>query len=129
MLVKDATADGTSYYSVSTTGIYCKPSCASRLARPEHVAFHKNFKSVERVGFRACKRYKPTQPSLLETHSKMVTEICRMIEAAEQNINRATLAATAELNMYHFHRIFKAVTGLTPKTYWAAHRTKKYEPH
>ena len=125
VLAKDATADGTFYYSVSTTGVYCKPSCASRPARPEHVAFHTSFKSAERAGFRACKRCKPTQPSLLETRSKMVTEICRMIEDAEQNINLATLAATAGLSMYHFHRIFKAVTGLTPKAYWEAHRTKK----
>ena len=125
VLAKDVTADGTSYYSVSTTGVYCKPSCASRTARPEHVAFHTSFKAAESAGFRAGKRCKPTQPSLLETHSKMVTEICRMIEAAEQNINLATLAAAAGLSMYHFHRIFKAVTGLTPKVYWATHRTKK----
>ena len=125
VLAKDASADGTFYYSVSTTGVYCKPSCASRPAMPEHVAFHTSFKSAERAGFRACKRCKPTQPSLLETHTKIVTEICRMIEAAEQNINLATLAATAGLSMYHFHRIFKAVTGLTPKAYWAAHRAQK----
>ncbi len=60
---------------------------------------------------------------------KIVTEICRMIEAAKQNINLATLAATARLSMYHFHRLFRAVIGLTSKAYWAAHRTKKYEEH
>ena len=125
VLAKDASAGGTFYYSVCTTGVYCKSSCASRPARPEHVAFHTSFKSAERAGFRACKRCKLTQSSLLETHTKMVTEICRMIEATEQNINLATLATTARLSMYHFHRIFKAVTGLTPKAYWAAHRTKK----
>ncbi len=125
VLAKDASADGIFYYSVSTTGVYCKPSCASRPARPEHVAFHMSFKSAERAGFRACKRCKPTQPSLLETRTKMVTEICRMIETAQQNVNLATLAATAGLSMYHFHRIFKAVTGLTPKAYWAAHRAQK----
>ena len=125
VLARDVSADGTFYYSVSTTGIYCKPSCASRTARPEHVAFHPSCKSAERAGFRACKRCKPTQASLLETHTKIVTEICRMIEATEQNINLTTLAATSGLSMYHFHRIFKAVTGLTPKAYWAAHRAQK----
>ena len=125
VLAKDASADGTFFYSVSTTGIYCKPSCASRPARPEHVAFHASCKSAERAGFRACKRCKPSQANMLEIHSIMVAEICRIIEATEQNINLATLAATAGLSMYHFHRIFKAMTGLTPKAYWAAHRAQK----
>ena len=125
VLAKDASADGTFYYSVSTTGVYCKPSCASRPARPEHVAFHASCESAERAGFRACKRCKPTQPNLLQTHTKVVAEICRMIEATGQNISLATLATSAGLSAYHFHRLFKAVTGLTPKAYWVAHRAQK----
>lgn len=125
VLAKDASADGTFYYSVSTTGVYCKPSCASRPARPEHVAFHASCESAERAGFCACKRCKPTQPNLLQTHTKVVAEICRMIEATGQNISLATLATSAGLSAYHFHRLFKAVTGLTPKAYWVAHRAQK----
>jgi AraC family transcriptional regulator of adaptative response/methylated-DNA-[protein]-cysteine methyltransferase len=122
---RDASADGTFYYSVSTTGVYCKPSCAARPARPEHVAFHGSCEDAERAGFRACKRCKPGQPSLAETHAKTVAEICRLIEATEQNINLETLANKAGLSIYHFHRVFKAATGLTPKAYAAAHRAKK----
>lgn len=113
------------YYSVSTTGVYCKPSCAARLARPEHVAFYSSCEEAERAGFRPCKRCKPRQPDLAETHSKMVTEICRLIEDSDQIINLETLANKAGLSVYHFHRIFKAVTGLTPKAYSIAHQTKK----
>jgi AraC family transcriptional regulator, regulatory protein of adaptative response / methylated-DNA-[protein]-cysteine methyltransferase len=58
------------YYSVSTTGVYCKPSCAARLARPEHVAFYSSCEDAERAGFRSCKRCKPGQPDLAETHTK-----------------------------------------------------------
>ncbi len=122
---RDASADGTFYYSVSTTGVYCKPSCASRPARPEHVAFYSNCEDAELAGFRPCKRCKPGQPDLAETHTKMVTEICRLIEDAEQMINLETLANKAGLSVCHFHPVFKAVTGLTPKAYSVAHQAKK----
>lgn len=122
---RDATVDGTFYYSVSTTGVYCKPSCAARPARPEHVAFHNSCEDAERAGFRACKRCKPGQPGLAETHAKIVADICRLIEASEQTIKLEALANKAGLSIYHFHRVFKAATGLTPKEYSVAHRAKK----
>jgi AraC family transcriptional regulator, regulatory protein of adaptative response / methylated-DNA-[protein]-cysteine methyltransferase len=59
---REKTADGTFYYSVKTTGVYCRPSCASRLARPENVLFHQAPEDAERAGFRACKRCKPKGP-------------------------------------------------------------------
>ncbi len=113
------------YYSVNTTGVYCKPSCAARLARPEHVAFYSSCEEAERAGFRPCKRCKPGQPDLAETHSKMVIEICHLIENSDQIINLETLANKAGLSVYHFHRVFKAITGLTPKAYSVAHQAKK----
>ncbi|HYN53722.1 MAG TPA: bifunctional DNA-binding transcriptional regulator/O6-methylguanine-DNA methyltransferase Ada [Methylotenera sp.] len=122
---RDASADGTFYYSVSTTGVYCKPSCASRPARPEHISFHDSCAAAERAGFRACKRCKPDQPDLGETHAKIVADICRLIEDSEQTIHLETLANKAGLSAYHFHRVFKAVTGLTPNAYSAAHRAKR----
>lgn len=122
---RDAKADGAFYYSVSTTGVYCKPSCAARTARPEHVAFHASCAAAENAGFRPCKRCKPGHPSLAEQHTAIVAEICRWIEASDQAINLETLANKAGLSVYHFHRVFKAVTGLTPKAYTAAHRAKR----
>ncbi len=122
---RDVSADGEFYYSVSSTGVYCKPSCAARPARPEHVVFHASCEDAEKAGFRACKRCKPNQPDLVEAHTKMVTEICRLIEDSEQMINLQTLANKAGLSVFHFHRVFKAITGLTPKAYSVAHRAKK----
>jgi AraC family transcriptional regulator, regulatory protein of adaptative response / methylated-DNA-[protein]-cysteine methyltransferase len=122
---RDKAADGAFHYSVASTGVYCKPSCASRVAGRENVAFHKSCKAAEKAGFRPCKRCKPNQPNLAETHANIVAECCRMIEANEQTINLETLANKVGLSPHHFHRIFKAVTGLTPKAYSDAHRAQK----
>ena len=122
---RDLDADGKFYYSVSTTGVYCKPSCAARAARPEHVQFHKTCEDAERAGFRACKRCKPGQPDLTETHTRIIAESCRLIETVETAISLNDLANKAGLSSYYFHRLFKSVTGLTPKDYAAAHRAKK----
>jgi len=59
VLARDASADGAFFYSVGTTGVYCRPSCASRRAKPGHVAFHVTAKDAQRAGFRPCKRCKP----------------------------------------------------------------------
>lgn len=125
VVARDATADGRFWYSVRTTGVYCRPSCASRLARPQNVAFHATREAAERAGFRPCRRCRPDQPSLVERHAATVAEACRWIEASETVPNLETLAAHAGLSPYHFHRVFKAVTGLTPKAYAAAQRAQR----
>jgi AraC family transcriptional regulator, regulatory protein of adaptative response / methylated-DNA-[protein]-cysteine methyltransferase len=61
VLARDATADGEFYYSVKTTGVYCRPSCASRRARRENVVFHATQADARRAGFRPCKRCRPEQ--------------------------------------------------------------------
>lgn len=121
----DARADGTFFYSVRTTGVYCRPSCGARPARPENVAFHATSAEAERAGFRPCKRCKPDQPSLPEQHAARVTDACRWIETAETEPTLEQLAKQAGLSTFHFHRVFKAVTGLTPKQYAVAHRTQR----
>lgn len=120
LIAHDPTADGKFYYSVNTTGVYCRPSCAARLARPENVQFHATRENAERAGFRPCKRCKPNEPSLVEQHAKTVTDICRLIEESETLPTLAELANHAALSPYHFHRVFKSITGLTPKGYAAA---------
>lgn len=125
LAARDARADGTFFYSVKTTGVYCRPSCAARPARPENVAFHASMADAERAGFRPCKRCKPDQPSLQEQHAAMVTETCRLIEHAETAPTLDQLAKQTGLSSFHFHRVFKAITGLTPKQYAAAHRSNR----
>src|SRR5689334_13381883 len=112
---RDPAADGTFVYSVKTTGVYCRPSCASRAARPENVAFHDSPAAAERAGFRACKRCKPEQAPLAERQARQVAELCRLIERSEQVPTLDALAEHAGLSAFHTHRMFKAITGVTPR--------------
>lgn len=125
LVAHDREVDGKFYYSVKTTGVYCRPSCAARLARPENVQFHATCEEAERAGFRPCKRCKPNEPSLVEQHAKKVADICRLIERSETMPTLEELANHAVLSPCHFHRVFKSITGLTPKGYAAAHRARR----
>lgn len=125
VVTRDASADGEFVYSVRTTGVYCRPSCPARLARPENVGFHRTGADAEAAGFRACKRCRPDRPSLVEEHAARVTRACRLIESSDRVPSLEVLAAHAGLSPFHFHRVFKAVTGLTPRAYAAAHRGKR----
>jgi AraC family transcriptional regulator of adaptative response/methylated-DNA-[protein]-cysteine methyltransferase len=125
VVARDPAADGKFVYSVKTTGVYCRPSCGARTARPENVAFYNTAADAERAGFRPCKRCKPDQPSRAQQHAAKVAELCRFIEAAEETSTLEELARHAGMSSYHLHRVFKDVTGLTPKAYAAAHRAKR----
>jgi len=124
VLARDAAADGKFYYSVKTTGIYCRPSCSSRRANPENVGFHASCEEAEMAGFRPCKRCKPHQLPLAQQQTAKIAQACRLIEQSETLPDLQQLAAHAELSKYHFHRLFKRTTGLTPKAYAAAHRAE-----
>lgn len=125
LAARDRTADGAFFYSVRTTGVYCRPSCAARPARPENVAFHTTTQAAEAAGFRPCKRCKPDQPPLAERNAAAVAAACRAIEAAEEVPGLEALAMEAGMSPFHFHRVFKSVTGLTPKGYADARRAER----
>jgi AraC family transcriptional regulator of adaptative response/methylated-DNA-[protein]-cysteine methyltransferase len=125
VVARDPAADGKFFYSVKTTGVYCRPSCAARPARPENVRFHATCADAEQAGFRPCKRCKPDQAPLIAQHAAKVTRICRLIEDADTVPGLEELASRAGLSTYYFHRVFKAATGLTPKAYAAAHRARR----
>jgi AraC family transcriptional regulator, regulatory protein of adaptative response / methylated-DNA-[protein]-cysteine methyltransferase len=122
---RDRAADGTFVYSVRTTGVFCRPSCAARLPRRENVMFHASCAEAERAGFRPCKRCRPNAPALAEAHATVVARACRLIEQAEQPPTLDELAQAAGMSRFHFHRVFKAVTGVTPKAYVAGDRAKR----
>src|SRR5580692_1073690 len=92
VMARDRASDGKFYYSVATTGVYCRPSCASRRARPENVAFHATGADAERAGFRPCKRCKPDQAAQQAQQAEKIAAICRAIEAAEEIPTLAELA-------------------------------------
>ncbi|MBA3260186.1 MAG: bifunctional DNA-binding transcriptional regulator/O6-methylguanine-DNA methyltransferase Ada [Gemmatimonadales bacterium] len=122
VVARSSEADGTFFYSVRTTGVYCRPSCHSRQARPENVRFHATRDDAERAGFRPCRRCKPDRPPVADQHAAQVTRACRLIETSVSVPSLEELAREAGVSPFHFHRVFKAVTGLTPRAYAAAHR-------
>ena len=122
---RDASADDIFFYSVKTTGVYCRPSCAARLARRENVRFHATAQDAERAGFRACKRCQPNEPSLVERHRLAVAKACQLMEEAGEEQSLESLAAAVAMSPSHFHRTFKALTGLTPKGYSSAQRAQR----
>lgn len=117
---RDAAADGQFYYSVRTTGIYCRPTCPSRLPRRENVRFYRSTEAAEQDGFRACKRCRPQAPSRTDRHAVALARACQLIEQAETLPDLDQLAAAAGMSRFHFHRLFKASIGLTPRAYAAA---------
>ena len=125
VLARDPAAEGQFYYSVRTTGVYCRPTCPARAANPENVQFHATRAAAEAAGFRPCRRCKPDQPPLAQQHAAKVAQVCRLIEHAEHMPSLQQLAQHAGLSRYHFHRVFKQVTGLTPRAYAAAQRARR----
>lgn len=122
---RDAAMDDKFYYSVKTTGVYCRPSCGARTPKPQNVQFHETREQAEQAGFRPCKRCRPDQPPLAQQHAATIAAICRRIESSEAIPNLDELAAHAGLSSYYFHRLFKSITGLTPRSYAAAHRAQR----
>lgn len=119
---RDPAADGAFYYSVRTTKVYCRPSCGARQPRRENAAFHLTCAAAETAGFRACRRCRPDEAGLAERHASAVVQACRMIDASEEMPGLDTLAAAAGMSRFHFHRVFKATTGVTPRAYASARR-------
>jgi AraC family transcriptional regulator of adaptative response/methylated-DNA-[protein]-cysteine methyltransferase len=113
------------FYSVETTGVYCRPSCAARLPRRKNVRFHATCADAEKAGFRPCKRCRPNEVPLAERQAAAIANTCRLIEEADETPSLDALAEAAGMSRFHFHRVFKAVTGLTPKAYTAAHRAAR----
>jgi AraC family transcriptional regulator of adaptative response/methylated-DNA-[protein]-cysteine methyltransferase len=118
-------ADGVFYYAVRTTGVYCRPSCAARMPRRENVRFFAEPAAAEKAGFRACKRCRPNAAAPSEDQAALVAKACRTIEQAEEVPTLGQLASEAGLSRFHFHRVFKRVTGLAPKAYAAALRAQR----
>lgn len=119
---RDPRADGTFVYAVATTGVYCRPSCGARPARPENVTFHASAADAERAGYRPCLRCEPEGPGPAARHARVVADVCRFLDQAEHVPSLAELAARAGLSPHHLHRTFKAATGLTPRAYAAGRR-------
>ncbi|MBD3897294.1 bifunctional DNA-binding transcriptional regulator/O6-methylguanine-DNA methyltransferase Ada [Halomonas sp. ML-15] len=125
VLARDAAADGAFVYAVRTTGIYCRPTCPSRRPRRENAEFHADGPAAEHAGYRPCLRCRPHQVSLAQRHAESVARACRLIETSDTLPSLDELAEVAGLSRFHFHRVFKSITGLTPKAYGVARRAER----
>lgn len=125
IVARDKSADGHLWYSVMTTGVYCRPSCPSRIANPKNVQLHDTLASARATGFRSCKRCNPEGLSFDGENAAIVARACRLIEEREVEPSLSDLAEAVDRSSSYFHRVFKATTGLTPKDYAIAHRTKR----
>jgi len=122
---RDPDADGVFCYAVKTTGVYCRPSCAARLAKRENVHFYTSCDEAELAGFRPCNRCRPNEAPLAERQRDAVARACRLIEDSDVAPDLAGLADAVGMSRYHFHRVFKRFTGVTPKAYAAVHRVRR----
>ncbi|MCG7374134.1 Ada regulatory protein [Pseudomonas luteola] len=112
-------------YAVMTTGVYCKPCSPTKLPRPENVVFFDTAAQAEAAGYRPSKRADKDQISINQKHASMVSEVCREIDLSEELPNLNEMAMKAGISPFHFHRIFKKITGLTPKAYGLASRKNR----
>jgi AraC family transcriptional regulator of adaptative response/methylated-DNA-[protein]-cysteine methyltransferase len=125
IVARDKTADGCFWYSVATTGIYCRPSCPSRTANRKNVQLHDTLAAAKATGFRPCKRCNPDGISIEGENAAIIAQACRLIEESEEEPSLNDLSEAVGRSPSYFHRMFKAITGLTPKDYAVAHRAAK----
>jgi AraC family transcriptional regulator, regulatory protein of adaptative response / methylated-DNA-[protein]-cysteine methyltransferase len=125
VVARDAEADGHFVYAVETTGIYCMPSSASRLPKRKNVVFFDTAEAAHAAGFRASLRASSGDKAAITRRAAMIADICRLIDGAEEPPTLERLALHAGMSSFHFHRVFKAQTGLTPKAYASAARARR----
>jgi AraC family transcriptional regulator of adaptative response/methylated-DNA-[protein]-cysteine methyltransferase len=125
LLQRDHEADGVFFYGVLTTLIYCRPNCSSKRPNHENVCYFDTWEQAERAGFRPCKRCNPRSSENIDQHAETIIKACRIMDNAEEHISLKTLAAQLGLSAFHFQRLFKKVTGITPKQYAMQKRSKQ----
>ena len=119
---RDAAADGSFFYGVRTTGVYCRPGCASRRPLRTNTVFFETTGAAEAAGFRSCKRCRPTDESAASRHVAAIEKACALLRTSENIPSLGELAEAAAISRFHFHRVFKQITGVTPRDYARSHR-------
>src|SRR5260370_25894224 len=112
---RDAGADGNFFYGVRTTGVYCRPGCASRRPLRANTVFFETTEAAEAAGFRACKRCRPTDGSAASRHLAAIEKACALLRMSETMPSLAELADAAAISRFHFHPVFEQINGSTPR--------------
>jgi AraC family transcriptional regulator, regulatory protein of adaptative response / methylated-DNA-[protein]-cysteine methyltransferase len=125
---RDAGYDGLFYYGVRTTGVYCRPSCASRQPKRENVFFFALPEAARQAGFRACLRCRPDETVIRDPQAELTQSLCRLIDQhLEEPLNFAALSAQVKLSQFHLQRLFKKLMGITPRQYAEARRADLFK--
>jgi len=126
LAARDQAADGTFVYAVTSTGVYCRPSCPSRRPRADRVKFFDTTHEARQAGFRACKRCRPDTVGLAQPGVDAVRRVSAyLVTHADETITLAHLARVASMSPHHLQRRFKALVGLSPREYQAAVRADR----
>lgn len=120
---RDRTFEGHFVLAVHTTGIFCRPGCPARTPKRENTSFFETAEEAIRAGFRPCKRCRPLERPLSDRHAGIVREACQLMEQSTTRLTLDELASQAGISPYHFQRIFKQHTGVTPAQYQRSHRS------
>ena len=128
VIAKDSSFDGNFVFAVSSTKIYCRPSCPSRRPRRERVSFFRLPEAAEQAGFRACRRCHPKRTTSTDPQIEMVQRACRYIESQDENsVTLADLGEHVGISAFHLQRVFKKIMGITPRQYADACRIGKFK--
>ena len=128
VVAKDARFDGQFVFAVSSTGVYCRPSCPSRRAHRERVKFFQLPEAAEQAGFRACLRCQPQRARVLDPQTELVQRVCRLLNSDEyETLKLADLAVQAGVSPFHLQRTFKRVMGISPRQYLAARKIDNFK--
>ena len=126
LAARDSAADGTFVYGVTSTGVYCRPSCPSRRPRADRVRFFDTTTEARHAGFRACKRCRPDTVGLLQPGIDAVRRASAYLAAhADQTVTLDHLARVASMSAHHLQRRFKKIVGLSPREFQSAVRAGK----
>ena len=123
-MTRDARFDGQFVFAVSSTKVYCRPSCPSRRPRRERVSFFRVPEAAEQAGFRACLRCKPRSNAVVDPQLALVQRVCQLLDASGEGetVKLGELAAQVGVSAFHLQRTFKRVMGISPRQYVTARR-------
>ena len=128
VVAKDASFDGQFVFAVSSTGVYCRPSCPSRRAHRERVKFYELPEAAEQAGFRACLRCQPRRARIMDPQVELVQRVCHLLNSNEtESLKLAELATQAGVSQFHLQRTFKRVMGISPRQYLAARKIDNFK--
>ncbi len=122
---RDAGADGSFVVAVTSTGIYCKPSCPARRPKRENVRFYPVPEAAQHAGYRACKRCRPDRAEAADPRMAAVRKAARAIDAADSIPTLPTLGRAVGMSPHHLQRLFTEIVGVSPRAYGEARRVER----